>query len=193
MHHDNGCLGAISLDRAEERRVEIMKANGFNAIRCAHNPPSEVFLNTCDKIGMLVIDEAFDQWRVKKTEMDYHLYFDKYWKKDLTSMIERDRNHPSIIMWSIGNEIKDIRKAPGAKLAHELANFTRAMDPTRPVTMGVNRIKLGKVLDPAFAALDVCGYNYGTNNYEKDHARQPERIMFGSESYLSAAYDTGRK
>ena len=193
MHGDNGCLGSIGIDRADERRVELMKKNGFNAIRCAHNPPTVAFLNACDRLGMLVIDEAFDQWRVGKTDLDYHLYFDKWWKKDLESMILRDRNHPSIIMWSIGNEIKDIRKAPGAKLSHEVADYARTLDSSRPITMGVNRIKMGKTLDPAFSSLDVCGYNYGLSRYEADHERVPDRIIFGSESYIHQAYDNWEK
>ena len=193
MHGDNGCLGSIGIDRADERRVELMKKNGFNAIRCAHNPPTVAFLNTCDRLGMLVIDEAFDQWLVGKTDQDYHLYFAKWWKRDLESMILRDRNHPSIIMWSIGNEIKDIRKAPGAKLAHEVADYARKLDSSRPITMGVNRIKLGKALDPAFSALDVCGYNYGLSRYEADHERIPNRIIYGSESYIHEAYDNWEK
>ena len=100
-------MGSRAFDRAEERRVEIMKANGFNAIRTAHNPPSPAFLDACDRLGMLVIDESFDMWNEAKNPYDYHLYFDEWWKKDVESMILRDRNHPSVIFWSIGNEIPD--------------------------------------------------------------------------------------
>ncbi|MBX5438067.1 MAG: glycoside hydrolase family 2, partial [Thermoflavifilum sp.] len=103
VHHDNGPLGARAFDRAEQRRVALLKANGFNAIRCAHNPPSPAFLAACDSLGMLVIDEAFDMWQDAKTPFDYHLYFNHQWQNDLTSMIQRDRNHPSVIIWSIGN------------------------------------------------------------------------------------------
>ena len=105
MHHDNGLPGACVIDRAEERRVELMKAHGFNAIRTAHNPPSSAFLDACDRLGMLVMDEAFDQWERQKNGQDYHLYFNDWWKRDLDSMVLRDRNHPAVIMWSIGNEI----------------------------------------------------------------------------------------
>jgi beta-galactosidase len=107
MHHDNGFLGSATIDRAEERRVQLMKAYGFNAIRASHNPPSEQFLDACDRNGLLVIDEAFDMWERPKNPEDYHLFFREWWKKDLESMVHRDRNHPSVIMWSIGNEINE--------------------------------------------------------------------------------------
>ena len=105
VHHDNGILGACAFDRAEERRIEILKANGFNAIRTSHNPPSPAFLDACDRLGMMVIDEAFDCWNLGKNVDDYHLYFEDWWERDLKSMLMRDRNHPSVIFWSIGNEI----------------------------------------------------------------------------------------
>src|SRR5690606_21978188 len=102
LHHDNGFLGSATIGRAEERRVELMKAYGFNAIRTAHNPPSKQFLDACDRNGILVINETFDMWERPKNPEDYHLYFKEWWKKDLKSLIYRDRNHPSVIMWSIG-------------------------------------------------------------------------------------------
>jgi beta-galactosidase len=105
VHHDNGILGSKAFDRAEERRVELLKSSGFNAIRSSHNPPSPAFLSACDHLGMLVIDEAFDMWRDEKNPNDYHLYFDDWWKKDVESMVVRDRNHPSVVLWSICNEI----------------------------------------------------------------------------------------
>jgi beta-galactosidase len=187
MHHDNGPLGAAAFDRAEERRVELMKASGFNAIRCSHNPPSPAFLDACDRLGMLVIDEAFDVWKEQKNKDDYHLYFDEWWQKDMTSMIKRDRNHPSVVMWSIGNEVPERGKPEGATLAQTLAGFVRKMDPTRPVTAAVNFTTPDK--DPYFAALDVSGYNYALNYYEKDHNRLPERIILGTESFARQAFE----
>jgi beta-galactosidase len=187
MHHDNGPLGAAAYDRAEERRVELMKANGFNAIRCSHNPPSPAFLEACDHLGMLIIDEAFDMWKEQKNKDDYHLYFDEWWQKDMSSMIMRDRNHPSVVMWSIGNEIPERGKPEGAALARTLADFVRKMDPTRPVTSAVNFTTPDK--DPYFATLDVSGYNYALNNYVSDHKRLPERIILGTESFPKQAYD----
>jgi beta-galactosidase len=187
MHHDNGPLGAAAFDRAEERRVELMKASGFNAIRCSHNPPSPAFLDACDRIGMLVIDEAFDMWKEQKNKDDYHLYFDEWWQKDLSSMILRDRNHPSVVIWSIGNEIPERGKPEGAALAHTLADFVRKVDPTRPVTSAVNMVTPDK--DQYFAALDVSGYNYALSNYVRDHTRLPERVILGTESFPMQAFE----
>ena len=187
MHHDNGPLGAAAFDRAEERRVEIMKASGFNAIRTSHNPPSTAFLSACDRLGILVIDEAFDMWREPKNPDDYHLYFDEWWKKDIASMVLRDRNHPSIIFWSIGNEIPERGKPEGAALAGILASYVRELDPTRPVTSAVNGVTSDK--DPYFATLDVCGYNYAINSYVSDHERLPERIMYAAESFPLEAFE----
>ncbi len=193
MHHDNGPLGAAAYDRAEERRVELMKASGFNAIRCSHNPPSEDFLAACDRLGMLVIDETFDMWRKQKNPQDYHLYFDEWWQKDVDAMILRDRNHPSIIMWSIGNEIPERGEPEGFETAKILSEYVRNLDPTRPVTSAVNG--LGPDKDPYFATLDISGYNYSFGGdhgqksiFEKDHERLPNRIMYCSESYPLEAF-----
>jgi len=195
IHHDNGPLGAKSYDRAEERRVELLKASGFNAIRCAHNPPSPAFLDACDRLGMLVIDEAFDMWNQEKTPNDYHLFFNEWWQTDVESMILRDRNHPSVIMWSIGNEIPNRHKQEVVEIAGKLAAFIRNLDPTRPVTSAVNDLKPDK--DPYFSTLDVAGYNYAAggdhlqqNLYEQDHDRIPGRIMYGAESYPLEAFQS---
>lgn len=193
VHHDNGPLGARAYDRAEERRVELLKASGFNAIRCSHNPPSPAFLDACDRLGMLVMDEAFDMWSEQKNPADYHLYFDKWWKKDVENMVLRDRNHPSVIMWSIGNEIPGRHRPDVVETAKILGDFVRKIDPARPVTSAVNDLKPDK--DPYFATLDVAGYNYasgGDHNqeslYAQDHKRVPDRIMAGTESYPLEAF-----
>ena len=117
FHNDNGPLGAKSYDRAEERKVELLKTSGYNAIRCTHNPPSVAFLTACDKLGMLIIDEAFDMWNYGKNPYDYHLYFKDWWQKDIDAMVKRDRNHPSIIMWSVGNEIPERGNSEGVATA----------------------------------------------------------------------------
>lgn len=193
IHHDNGPLGAKSYDRAEERKVEVLKQNGYNAIRFAHNPPSPAFLDACDKLGMLVIVEAFDMWNVAKNPYDYHLFFKDWWKKDLKSMITRDQNHPSVIMWSIGNEIPERGDSLGVKTAKELAAYVKTLDTTRPVTAGVNGLAPDK--DPYFATLDVAGYNYGVGGdhlkkdvFAEDNQRVPNRIMYSSESYPLEAF-----
>ncbi len=138
IHHDHGLLGAASYDRAEERKVELLKSAGFNAIRSAHNPPAPALLDACDRLGMLVINESFDSWRMGKSTNDYHLYFDAWWQRDTESMVKRDRNHPSVIMWSIGNEVVEtFEKSDGALWSQRQAEFVRSLDATRPVTQGI--------------------------------------------------------
>jgi len=195
FHHDNGPLGVKSYDRAEERRVEILKSSGFNAIRCSHNPPSPAFLDACDRLGMLVIDEAFDMWQYPKNPADYNLYFGNWWKKDIESMILRDRNHPSVILWSIGNEIPGMDSQEVVETAQMLAEFVRKTDTTRLVTAAVNNLNPKK--DPYFAALDIAGYNYGSggdhlkeNIFKADHDRVPSRIMIQTESYPLEAFQS---
>jgi beta-galactosidase len=193
VHHDNGILGSKAYDRAEERRVELLKSSGFNAIRCAHNPPSPAFLKACDHLGMLVIDEAFDMWKDEKNPYDYHLYFDDWWKKDIESMVLRDRNHPSVIMWSIGNEIPERTKPEVIAVAKNLRDLIKQLDPIRPITSAVNDLNPEK--DPYFAVLDIGGYNYASiagpnqkDQYETDHDRVPQRIMVGTESFPLEAF-----
>jgi beta-galactosidase len=187
LHHDNGPLGARAYDRAEERRVELLKKSGYNALRLAHNTPSPAFLDACDRLGMMVIDEAFDMWREGKNPADYHLYFDEWWRRDVESMVERDRNHPSVIMWSIGNEIPGRAKPEVVSTAKALGDYVRRLDPTRPVTSAVN--DMGENKDAYFATLDVAGYNYMRDKYEADHARVPGRIMVATESFPLEAFD----
>jgi len=190
IHHDNGLLGAVAIDRAEERKVELLKARGFNALRASHNPSSPAFLAACDRLGMLVMEESFDMWRVAKNPDDYSLYFDGWWKRDLTAMVRRSANHPSIFMWSIGNEIPERGAPDGVETAKLLAEELRRLDPTRPVTQAVpasagpdvTRAD-GKPDQAALQFLDVAGYNYKLSSYERDHAKFPERVMVGTESF----------
>ncbi|SCW80931.1 beta-galactosidase [Mucilaginibacter sp. NFR10] len=189
VHHDNGCLGSAAFDRAEERKVELMKAAGFNAVRTSHNPPSEAFLEACDRLGLLVIDEAFDGWRVGKNKHDYSVYFDKWSKIDLETMVLRDRNHPSIFMWSIGNEVVERNKPEAVTTAKMLAGTVKGIDKTRPVTSAI--VKWGndwESLDPLMAAHDVCGYNYQLQGAPADHKRVPSRVIFQTESYPRDAF-----
>jgi len=189
VHHDNGCLGAAAFDRAEERKIELLKAAGFNAVRTSHNPPSEAFLDACDRLGLLVIDEAFDCWRVGKNKFDYAAYFDQWWKRDLETMVLRDKNHPSIIMWSIGNEIVERGTPEAVRTAKMLAGAIKIIDSTRPVTSAV--VENGKdwtVMDPLLAVHDVAGYNYHLNSAPSDHQRAPERIILQTESYPKDAF-----
>jgi len=189
VHHDNGALGSAAYDRAEERKVELLKAAGFNALRTSHNPPSEAFLEACDRLGMLVIDEAFDGWREKKNTFDYASIFDKWWKHDVESMVLRDRNHPSVIMWSIGNEIIERTKPEAVETAKMLANAIRSIDTTRPVTSAMTTWDQGwEIFDPLMAAHDVAGYNYQLHRAESDHERVPSRIILQTESYPKDAF-----
>lgn len=188
VHHDNGLLGSAAIARADERKAELLKANGFNAVRCSHNLASESFLSACDRLGLLVIHETFDQWLSPKRPDDYHQYFKQWSVSDLTAGILRDRNHPCIILWSIGNEISDRADEAGIQAAHRLIETIRKYDTTRPITAAVNTFwdrpyKWEEASPRAFAYLDVAGYNYMWNRYESDHAAHPERIIYGSESF----------
>jgi beta-galactosidase len=151
VHHDNGLLGAASYDRAEERKIELMKASGYNAIRCAHNPPAPAMLDACDRLGMLVIDETFDCWRMGKKTNDYHLFFEDWWQRDTESMVLRDRNHPSIIIWSIGNEVPErTGVSDGAAWARKQADYIRTLDPTRLITSALPFLFEEIFADPDF-------------------------------------------
>ncbi|GAA3945612.1 DUF4982 domain-containing protein [Chitinophaga oryziterrae] len=190
VHHDNGLLGAAAFDRAEERKVALLKAAGFNAIRTSHNPPSGKFLETCDRLGMLVIDEAFDMWSEKKNPEDYHRFFRDWWQRDLESMILRDRNHPSVIMWSIGNEIPE--RADSLGITRQLVNTIKKLDNSRPITEAENDFRerpyKWEATDKSFALLDVAGYNYQWSRYAVDQRRVPGRIVFGSETVPAELY-----
>ncbi|GAA3979607.1 glycoside hydrolase family 2 TIM barrel-domain containing protein [Mucilaginibacter dorajii] len=189
VHHDNGCLGAAAFDRAEERKVELFKEAGFNAVRTSHNPPSEAFLNACDRLGLLVVDESFDCWRTGKNKQDYAQYFARWWKRDLDAMVLRDRNHPSIVMWSIGNEIVERGSPDAVKTATMLADAIKKIDTVRPVTSAiVDNGKDWATLDSLMAAHDVGGYNYHLWSASADHKRVPSRMIVQTESYPRDAF-----
>ena len=193
VHHDNGLLGAAAIDAAETRKLLLLKQNGFNAVRCSHNPPSEHFLHACDSLGLLVIDEAFDQWLRKKNTGDYHRYFPTWSDHDLRTLVRRDRNHPSVIMWSIGNEIPGRIEPEGIAAADRMRKTILALDSTRPITAALCSWDDLKHTwedhsEKGFLSLDVGGYNYLYDKYEGDHAHYPARVMMGTESYpLQAA------
>ena len=195
VHHDNGILGAATIDRAEERRVELMKKFGYNAIRTSHNPPSRQFLDACDRLGVFVIDEAFDMWENPKNKQDYHRFFNDWYQKDLKSMILRDRNHPSVIMWSIGNEIPERADSMGLEIRPRLIKIVKDLDATRPVTEAIcsfwdQKGRGWNETAPVFAKLDIGGYNYQWKMYEPDHVLYPERIMAGTESTAKEAFES---
>lgn len=181
LHHDLGPLGAAVNRRAIERQLEIMKEMGCNAIRTSHNPPTPELLDLCDRMGFLVIDESFDEWKIGKNRNGYAGLFDEWAEKDLVSMIRRDRNHPSIILWSIGNEIKEQGYKDGVKVARFLTDICHREDPTRPVTAGLN--KYADALANGFGeVLDVVGFNYKPFAYGDVHEKHPDYCIFGSET-----------
>lgn len=196
MHHDLGCLGAAVNTRAIERQLEILKQMGCNGIRCSHNPPTPELLQLCDKMGFVVMDETFDMWRKRKTRYDYSLYFNEWHERDLTDLVMRDRNHPSIFIWSIGNEVLEQWSDANADtlsleeanmilnfghspemlakggetmsvnslLTRKLADMTRELDPTRPVTAGCNEPNPYNHLFQS-NSLDIIGFNYHEANF----------------------------
>ena len=189
VHHDNGPLGAAGFDRAEERKVELLKAAGMNAVRTAHNPPSTAFLDACDRLGLLVLDEPFDVWEAHKVKFDYGSDFDGSWKQDVSSMVRRDRNHPSIVIWGIGNEIPELEVDRGAALGKQIIEQVRALDNTRPLTLAFPGTTTKPTAQAVFSQLDIAGYNYNIlSTYQKDHEQLPSRMMLTTESWPAKAF-----
>jgi beta-galactosidase len=211
IHHDNGLMGAACFDDAEERKVRLLKARGFNAVRPSHNPFSHAFLDACDRLGMLVIAETFDAWQSPKVPDDYSVYFADHWASDVTTIIRGQRHHPSIIMWSIGNEIPDRNLPAGVENQWRLTKLAHDLDPYRPVTAAINDFAGREVVasdatarpghagvpdQTSFLFLDVAGYNYKYGTYGADHKIYPSRPMYGSESFpkdLFAIWDLTEK
>lgn len=191
VHHDNGLLGAAALRTAEYRRVRQLKDNGYNAVRCAHNPPSRHFLDACDELGIIVMDEFTDMWEQPKNTDDYSRFFVQNWESDLENMLLRDRNHPSIIFWSIGNEIPNWSIADASRIGRQLSDKCRQMDPTRLVTQGITGAYIHLDWDNSrytFQHLDVAGYNYLRDKYDSDHEKFPDRVIVCTESYPKDAF-----
>lgn len=181
LHHDLGPLGAAVNKRAIERQLEMMKEMGCNAIRTSHNPPAPELLDLCDKMGFLVQVEAFDEWKSGKYKNGYGNYFDLWHEKDLIAMIHRDRNHPSVIMWSIGNEIREQTTHDGAIIAKQLAQICKREDATRPVTAGFN-LHYEALNNRLIDEIDLMGFNYKPHDYKAIHEKYPHYILYGSET-----------
>ena len=187
LHHDLGALGAAINDRALERQLDTMIEMGVNAIRTSHNPPAPELLDMADAKGLLVMDEAFDIWRAQKRPFDYHVLFDEWHERDLQMMLHRDRNHPSVVMWSIGNEVgEQSRGEEGAALARSLSDIVHKEDPTRPTTTAMN---FAPATSPFAAAVDLIGLNYqgtgvrsGPPQYPVFHEKFPDAFVYGSET-----------
>ncbi len=184
LHHDLGALGAAVNKTATKRQLSLMKEMGANAVRTSHNMPSVEFMEICDEMGILVDSEAFDMWELKKTDYDYARFFDDWYKKDVASWIRRDRNHPSVIMWSIGNEIYDTHASPrGVEVTKLLVEEVRRHDFNHNAytTIGSNYIEWEGAQQCA-KEVELSGYNYGERLYNEHHAKYPNWCIYGSET-----------
>jgi beta-galactosidase len=180
-HHDLGALGAAVNRRATERQLEILRRMGANAIRTSHNPPSPELVEAADRLGFLVMDEAFDMWGMTKVKNGHGKYFDEWGERDLRDMIRRDRNHPSVGMWSIGNEILEQAKEDGWKEARRLTGICHEEDPTRPVTAGFNQVA-NAIKNKLADEVDIPGFNYGVREYAKVLAEHPGWTIVAAET-----------
>jgi beta-galactosidase len=204
IHHDNGLLGARAFADADERRIRLLKARGYNAIRSSHNPASESLRHACDRQGMLVIEEAFDAWFEAKEPQDFSTQFREHWQEVIPAMVLPARNSPSVVMWSIGNEIPARSTDEGVRWAWMLANAIKKLDLTRPVTAGLNGVLGGEMIAgpetarPGFAGkpdnastifLDVPGYNYRLEEVQREFATHPERVVYASETFPKNVFE----
>ncbi|MBS1660457.1 MAG: DUF4982 domain-containing protein [Bacteroidetes bacterium] len=182
LHHDLGALGAAVNTAAMRRQLKLLKEMGCNAIRTSHNPPAPEFLDLCDSIGFLVMDEAFDMWRKKKNKYDYSLDFGEWSERDLRDQVMRDRNHPSVFMWSIGNEIREQFDSSGIGIARRLAGIVRELDSTRPVTSALTETDTMKNFIYRSGVLDVMGLNYNHEKYDSVPLKYPGQAFIASET-----------
>ncbi|MFB9863868.1 beta-galactosidase GalB [Rufibacter immobilis] len=185
-HHDLGALGAAINVRALERQLEIMRGMGVNAIRTSHNPPAPELLDLCDKMGFIVMDEAFDMWKKEKSKFDYSLAWDQWHRRDLEDFIKRDRNHPSVFIWSIGNEIPEQWGAEGKAIATELAGIVKKLDATRPITAGLNEPYPHNSIYQS-GGLDLVGFNYHHQDFEKFPQSFPNQKFIATETTSALA------
>ncbi len=219
IHHDHGVLGSAEFPAAVHRKLKLLKEAGYNAVRTAHYPPSLTFLEECDRLGLLVMDEAFDMWNLPKNYMDYSLWFADWWQRDISYMVRRDRNHPSVISYSIGNEIPERGgSSDGYAWARRLADEIRKYDDTRFVTSGICRVwspfdnskapseyadmvkkEYGSIdgwqraTEKYMEPLDIVGYNYLYKMYEADSKHYPERVIWGSETQVLHFYESWKE
>ncbi len=193
LHHDGGPVGAAVPEDVWERRLRLLKAMGANAVRTAHNPPAPEFLDLCDRLGLLVMDEAFDEWTHGKVPYGYHVHFAEWGERDLTDFLRRDRNHPSVVMWSLGNEIAEQHAPGGHEVLRTLVEIAHREDPTRPVTTGNDHIHAddGATTEAFLELLDIVGYNYVDRWHERrelyawpDRVAHPDRKAVGTESVV---------
>ncbi len=194
-HHDLGCLGTAVNTSALQRQLELLKGMGINGIRTSHNPPAPELLDLCDKMGFIVMDEAFDMWKKQKNKYDYHLYWDEWHRKDLEDQVLRDRNHPSVFIWSIGNEIpeqwagKDGKDSSGTVIARELRNIVQSLDTTRPITAAMDHPDPNNAIYLS-GALDLVGFNYHHRQFADFAKNFPGKKFISTES-ISALQTRG--
>ncbi len=181
LHHDLGALGAAVHRAAIRRQLRILREMGCNAVRTSHNPPARELLDLCDESGILVIVEAFDTWRKSKLVNDYGRHFDTWAECDIAAMVRRHRNHPCVIMWSIGNEVPDQHTPAGGEIARMLAAACRREDPTRPVTLGCDNVE-HSLENGLVGAVDAVGWNYKASQYQRLRAAHPGIVQYASES-----------
>ncbi len=186
LHHDLGPLGSAFYPNAFERQIKKLKKMGVNAIRFSHNPPAKKAMEICDKHGVFTIVEAFDEWQVGKTTKGYNLYFNDWAERDIKNLVKRDFNHPSIIMWSIGNEVKEQGTLSGFKVGQLLSKYVKEIDETRPTTAGFNNVK-GVLSNKLFDAVEIVGWNYKSHLYQKLHQDYPKMKMYAAESSSAAS------
>jgi beta-galactosidase len=191
IHSDHGIIGTAAFDGAERRKAELLKKFGYNAVRLGHHMFPQAFLDACDEFGLIVVGEVFDMWEEAKTPGDYSKHFKANWRGDLTRMIRQDRNHPSVIFWSIGNEIPEREKPRGAEIAAQLREVVLSMDRSRPITAGING-PTGKKGEITRRSIDVVGYNYQLKDHLKDHADYPDMIIMSTEQYAADIHDGWR-
>ncbi|QJX49278.1 glycoside hydrolase family 2 protein [Hymenobacter taeanensis] len=180
-HHDLGPLGAAINVAALRRQLTLLKEMGCDAIRTSHNMPAPELVSLCDEMGFMLMVESFDEWKTPKVKNGYSQYFDQWAEKDLVNMVHRDRNHPSVIMWSIGNEVPDQSMPGGNKLAKQLQDIVHREDPTRPVTAGMDRID-DAIKNNFASVLDIPGFNYKPHRYEEAYSKLPQGFLLGSET-----------
>ena len=183
-YHDLGCLGAAINTRALERQLEMLKSMGCNGIRTSHNPPAPELLDLCDRMGFIIMDEAFDMWAKEKTKYDYHIDYPEWHKRDLEDMVLRDRNYPSVFIWSIGNEVSeqwDKKDPSGMAITKELTAIVKNLDTTRPVTSNMNERSPENPLKKS-GALDLIGFSYDQKEYRLFPTQYPGKKMIGSET-----------
>jgi beta-galactosidase len=184
LHHDGGIsVGAAVPERIWDMRLKRLKNIGCNFIRTSHNPPAPELLELCDSIGLLVMDEAFDKWKADR-DNSYSKYYDEWWQADLQSMLQRDRNHPSVILWSVGNEVGEQWSAEGAKQLEAMVDFVHKYEPSRNVTVGMFPTVSEHNAYGFADKVDIAGYNYNEPAFAKDRALYPNRIFLGTEDFL---------